>query len=62
MQVIRVRHDLHPANKALLAALEWDYVVDPDAPMCVHFVNNSNEIRVSDTPCERCIEAEKRTA
>jgi hypothetical protein len=60
--VIRVRHDLHPANKALLAALGWDYVIDPNAPMCTQFINNSNEIRLSDVPCERCVEAEKRGA
>lgn len=57
MNLIRVRHDLHPANKALLASLGWDYEVTPDAPPCIRFAGRDNHL----VECPKCrrIEREK---
>jgi hypothetical protein len=57
VNTIRVRHDLGPAQKALLAALSWDYVVDPDAEPCVSIALPRGGVTVPGKPgkpCPRC--------
>ena len=57
MNTIAVRHDLGPAQKALLAALGWDYVIRPDAPRCERFDiprGKLSAVRLSEKPCPRC--------
>ena len=56
MQVIRVRHDLGPSQKALLARLGWDYVVDEDAPMCERRSGRDMALVV----CRKCRRVEDR--
>lgn len=57
MNTIQVRHDLRHQNKALLASLDWDYTVDPDAPECVHFTPGRNP-EVQPGGCKECREIE----
>lgn len=61
MNTIRVRHDLPHQNKALLAALGWDYEVDEDAPECVHFTHGRNP-QLQPGGCKKCRDIEKKRA
>jgi hypothetical protein len=64
MNTIRVRHDLGPSQKALLAALSWDYVVDPDADSCVSIMLPRGGVNVPGKPgppCPKCEAVQART-
>jgi hypothetical protein len=57
VNTILVRHDVGPSQKALLAAVGWDYVVDPDAEPCVSITLPRGGVTVPGKPgppCPKC--------
>lgn len=49
-RTIRVRHELSEHSTALLRALGFRYIVDPEAPECEHYSGR----RMRRVACRRC--------
>lgn len=61
MKLVRVRHDLTPAAKALLASINFDYIIDPSAPECVTWADGP-DVRLQPGRCPKCRAVERERA
>lgn len=61
VKLIRVRHDLAPPAKALLASIDFDYVIDPYAPECVTWADG-RDVKLKPGRCPACKRVERERA